>query len=117
MSNPTTGITITGILKGYYELKRGQYINRYIGVVTSEYTNRYGETEENIEEISVSPAMSQSIKSQADSLKGNPVRVHVGQACKHGVKDGRPWGFINTYVRKDTVIEDLNKLSSLKKAS
>lgn len=106
IENPKTGKSITGMFKGYFETQNNGYTNRFIAVTTSEYQDRYGNTQENIEEISVSEDQISSVKN-ADQV-GKPCRVWVGQNVQSGIsKAGKPYGFLRQWMLKNTSIEFL----------
>lgn len=116
MTISKTGISITGVLKGYYETQNGTYTNCFLAIITGDYTNEFGDTVENIQKVELSTTMAPMFKQQAEQYSGQAVRLWVGQDLKHGVKGGRPWAFIKTFVRKDTSIEPLDSKSSNKAA-
>lgn len=114
---PKAGVAVTGLLKGYYEVKNGEYTNRFLAVVTHDYVDRYGETKEHVQEIDVGPRLAQYAASEANKLIGRPVRVWVGQNCRYGQKNGKAWGFISTFLLNGQVIESLDSLPAKSKAA
>jgi hypothetical protein len=89
-----TGIFIIGVLKGYSESewsnpqsgKSG--INRRLGVITSDFTDQWGEVKENVETIEVPQDMAFSVRQQAEKLKGRPVQVSIAIYAHTGGKNG-----------------------------
>ena len=120
MSNPSSGIFITGQCLGYFETQNGQYVNRTLAIVTSEYQDRFGQLKQNVTEVSVPQEM---IEIAADpSLKHQAIRICVGQKTRHGIikngpRTGQSWGITDTFLRKESVIERLNKQAPVKSAS
>jgi hypothetical protein len=100
------GIYIIGNYKGFYEQSNGEYTNRFIAISVGEYEDRYGDTHQNVVEISVKP---EQVEMLPKGARGQMVRCLVGQAVRSGIskKSGKPYAFLSTYLRKDSQVEIL----------
>ncbi len=103
LSTPTTGISVQGIVKGYFEKQNGQYTNRILAVVTGSYFDKYNQEVENVEDIAVGPKMAQYVSSIIDQIENKPVRVWIGVQHKKGEKNGKAWSFVSYFLRENGI--------------
>lgn len=110
MQNPKHGYQITGQCKGYFEntSKDGRYTNRFLAIVISSYHDKYGEQQEFIEDIEVSPKIAGEVGQSIRDLAGKTVTLNVGIQHKQGEKNGKAWSFVKKYLRDADIVEHSN---------
>lgn len=100
---PTTGFSVTGVVKGFFERQNGQYTNRFIAVVTGSYQDKYGQEADNIQDVEVSPKMADYARQTLGDTPNLQIRLWIGVDHKKGEKNGRAWSFVRYYLRENGI--------------
>jgi len=105
------GIYYKGIVKAIVRVQRNQYEDINLALVTSTYQGRYGDTQENIVEVRLTPEQANVIPSD---ITGKAVLVPVQQKVMFGVsaKTQKPYGFLVSYIPKEESIQILSTRQS-----
>jgi len=98
-----TGTFIRGLLKGKFTRERNGYVDRFIAVVVGDF-ERYGETQEIVEEIGLTEQQFNSFDDK--DLKGRAVEVPIGKSVKYGVspRTNKAYGFLRMWLLRDAEI-------------